>query len=181
MTRLVRTDGFLFYALVYLAMRLNEGKSAYLNPAITLSLTAVDVYLDNRTVHLVHAGITIAAQMLGAVVGAFPPPFPRRSRCCRRPLRTPMSTGSRCVLTAVHVRTSGCSVVMAVMPNPLAALEQMGYSAPGPRGTAGQAFLLELLLGWFLVTVVLAVRRHEQRRSSLLIGARLCGTGSCCC
>mmetsp|Transcript_35792 Transcript_35792/g.70275 ORF Transcript_35792/g.70275 Transcript_35792/m.70275 type:complete len:271 (+) Transcript_35792:33-845(+) len=65
------TDGLIFYALIYLTMKLGGGRGGYFNPCLTLALGMVDMYLDkNWCLHLARAFAHVTAQTFGAIIGA---------------------------------------------------------------------------------------------------------------
>jgi len=65
------TDGLIFYALVYLTMKLGGGRGGYFNPSLTFALAMVDLYLDkNWCLHAARAFAHVMAQTLGGFVGA---------------------------------------------------------------------------------------------------------------
>ena len=75
------SDGFLFYALIFLTMKLTHGQSGYYNPSITFSLALTDIYLDPQgwRRHLIRLGTYACAQFLGAILGT--PHTPQRTAC----------------------------------------------------------------------------------------------------
>jgi len=74
-------------------------------------------------------------------------------------------------------------MLLISMPDPMIGSEKTGYSHPTFGTTSIAAFGLEAIMGFLLTMVVLNVRRHETRRSSIMIGTLLCSslaTGDCC-
>jgi len=65
-------DGFAFYALIFLTMKLSHGQGGYYNPAVTISLVLVDLYLDTSSWrrHLTRWALYLVAQILGGITGA---------------------------------------------------------------------------------------------------------------
>jgi len=127
-------DGFLYYSMISLTMRLSENNGGYLNPAVTLSLALLDSIIEWRKtgVFILKALLFIVCQFLGGLGGA--------------------------------------ALILVTFPNPLSGSEKTGYSQPNYGTTVLQAFFIEAVLAFFLTLVILSVRRHEIRRSSLLIG-----------
>lgn len=134
---LALVDGFTFYAIVNLTMRLTYGFGGYFNPALTLGLAFLDIRFDGRFLqHAWRFVFFLVAQLAGATGGAF--------------------------------------LTLAALPDPLVGREDTGVSRPPNHGgqiqaTVYQAFAIEALMGLFLALVTLAVRRHEKRRSSLIL------------
>jgi len=127
-------DGFLYYALISLTMRLADSQGGYLNPAVTLSLGLLDSIIEWRKmgIFLLKALLFMICQFIGALGGA--------------------------------------ALILVTFPSPLSGSELTGYSHPTFGTTVLQAFFIEAILAFFFTLVVLSVRRHEVRRSSLLIG-----------
>lgn len=66
------TEGFAFYAIVNLTMRLASGFGGYFNPALTLALSALDMKFDGRVLqHTWRFVFFLVAQLAGATGGAF--------------------------------------------------------------------------------------------------------------
>lgn len=63
----------------------------------------------------------------------------------------------------------GTLLALLLTPSPLVGLEKMGYSHPIFEMTSGASFFVEFFTGFFLVFVVLAIRKNETRRSSLVL------------
>jgi len=66
-------DGFVFYSLVYMVMKLTRGRSGYFNSALTASLCLVDLYLDSghkMSMHIGRAVAHIVVQIIGSLLGA---------------------------------------------------------------------------------------------------------------
>eukprot|EP01006_Ploeotia_vitrea_P037364 TRINITY_DN66123_c7_g1_i2.p1 TRINITY_DN66123_c7_g1~~TRINITY_DN66123_c7_g1_i2.p1 ORF type:complete len:265 (+),score=117.95 TRINITY_DN66123_c7_g1_i2:69-863(+) len=64
----------------------------------------------------------------------------------------------------------GAFLVLSAQPDPLVGLEKIGKSRPSFGTRENSAFWIEFILAYFLVIIILAVRRNERRRSSLIIG-----------
>jgi hypothetical protein len=64
-------DGFLFYTVIFLTMKLSHGAGGYYNPAISLSLSMTDIYLepDGWRRHLIRFATFLVAQIAGAITG----------------------------------------------------------------------------------------------------------------
>jgi len=65
-------DGFLFYALIFLTMKLTHGQGGYYNPSITFALALTDTYLDPQgwRKHFIRLGTFAISQLMGAIIGA---------------------------------------------------------------------------------------------------------------
>jgi len=65
-------DGFLFYGIIFITMKISHGQSGYCNPALTFSLSLVDMYLDpaRKRFHFSRFLQFFGVQMVGAVIGA---------------------------------------------------------------------------------------------------------------
>lgn len=62
-------DGFLFYGLVYITMKLSNQTSGYLNPAFSAGLGVVNMYARANRWHIVRIIAYMVAQIAGAMVG----------------------------------------------------------------------------------------------------------------
>jgi len=126
-------DGFLYYLLINLTMRLSDLDGGYCNPTITFSLALMDTIFAWKDLgaYFFRAFILIAMQIGGACLGAL--------------------------------------LVLVCIPNPLNGSEKLGFSHPTFGTSSLSAFLIEAILGFFLTMVILGTRRHETRRSSILI------------
>eukprot|EP00457_Paulinella_chromatophora_P009076 gb/GEZN01009130.1/.p1 GENE.gb/GEZN01009130.1/~~gb/GEZN01009130.1/.p1 ORF type:complete len:253 (+),score=40.26 gb/GEZN01009130.1/:138-896(+) len=133
------TDGFLFYALVYLTMKLSSQMGGYFNPAITLGLMVLDLFLKStgrlrktaKYMTLLEAFTFILAQVLGAFLGVL--------------------------------------LVPLTIPNAMDGNEKLMESVPYLQETILQTAFLDFLLAFVLMVVVLAVRNNEERKSSLVL------------
>jgi len=67
------TDGFLYYAIIYVTMKMSRGKGVYFNPALAVALTVQNLYLNVKptiVVDLVRLLKTTLVQFFGSCVGA---------------------------------------------------------------------------------------------------------------
>mmetsp|Transcript_6194 Transcript_6194/g.11464 ORF Transcript_6194/g.11464 Transcript_6194/m.11464 type:complete len:253 (+) Transcript_6194:509-1267(+) len=63
--------GFIYYALLYLTMTFTEGHGCYLNPALTSSLIAIDLFLQVPVENEIVAGLVcIILQFCGGALGS---------------------------------------------------------------------------------------------------------------
>jgi len=65
---------------------------------------------------------------------------------------------------------AGTSLVLLAVPGVLNGSEKSGYSQPTFGTNVWAAFFVEALVGFFLVMMILAIRRNESRRSSIIAG-----------
>eukprot|EP00808_Paulinella_micropora_P004183 g80557.t1 len=133
------TDGFLFYALVYVTMKLSSQMAGYFNPAVTLGLMVLDIFLKStgrlrksaKYLSLLEALAFVFVQVLGACLGVL--------------------------------------LVPVTVPGALSGREKVMESVPYLQETLIQAALLDFLLAFVLMVTVLAVRNNEDRKSSLIL------------
>jgi len=74
--RLSAADGFLYYVLINLTMRLTDEDGGYVNPTITLSLAWLDTWFQWRQSwkFMLRALFLIVMQLAGAIGGTDPSP-----------------------------------------------------------------------------------------------------------
>lgn len=164
------TDGFLFYGLVYLTMKLSNQTSGYLNP-----------YVPSRTV----SSPTLPSHCLCPLVRC--PTLTCRLDSHPHSLRRAFSIGLCIVNMYAHASRwhiiralayvaaqiagalVGVAMILAMVPNALESNDKTGVPALLFDESAAAAFGLTTTLSVFLMFVILSVRNNEGRMTSLLL------------